>query len=140
MRLKVRLGTEQKGIKLIFGELESEIMEILWEKGEAKGKEINQQLKRNIAYTTVLTVLERLRKKGFVEKRKEGRTFIFSPQIKKENFEAFLTKQLIKSAINISPELAISTFADIFSEMDIKEVKKISDLIEEKLNVRNKKD
>lgn len=140
MKLRFKLDAQNKGLKALFGELEAEILQILWEKGPLKGKEIHEEIerKKKIAYTTVLTVLDRLSKKGFLEKRKEFRFIIFEPTISRQDFQALVTRQLITSALNISDEIAISAFLDIFSKMDPEEIEKLSKFIEEKLNEKNK--
>ncbi len=136
MKLRFKLNEKEMGLNAIFGELEAKIMEILWEMGPLKGKIIHQEItkEKKLAYTTILTVLDRLSKKGFIEKIQKPHSIIFIPTVKKEEFKKFLVKQLINSAVNISNELAISTFADTFSKIDPKELEKISKLIKDKLN------
>jgi len=50
---------------------------------------------RNLAYTTVMTVLERLEKRGGVSRRKEGRSFIYEPKLSKETLRRLAVKELI---------------------------------------------
>lgn len=140
MKLRFKLDAQSKGLQALFGELEAEAMGILWEKGPLKGKEIFEEMKRKrkIAYTTVLTVLDRLSKKGFIKKRKEFRSTLFIPSISREDFQSVVTRQLVRSAINISNELAISAFLDIFSKMEKEELTKLSEFIKEKINEKNK--
>lgn len=54
------------------GELERRVLELLWEHGEASVREVTTRLGDNHAYTTVMTVLDRLHTKGAVVRRKEG--------------------------------------------------------------------
>ncbi len=140
MKLRFRLDAQNKGLEALFGELEAEIMQILWEKGALKGREIYEEVrkKREIAYTTVLTVLERLSKKGFIKKKKGPRSTEFISSISKEDFKSLVTYQLIRSALNISESLAISNFIDIFSEMHPEELEKLSKFIKERLSEKNK--
>jgi predicted transcriptional regulator len=127
-------------LQALFGELEAEIMEILWDRGPLKGKDIFEATKdkRKIAYTTVLTVLDRLSRKGFVKKKKKFRSTIFIPTIAKKDFQSIVAQKLVRSAINISNDFAISAFLDIFSEMKSEELEKLSKFIEEKLHGKNK--
>lgn len=62
------------------GELELEILDRLWEKTPATVKDIHEELqrKRDIAYTTVMTVMSRLADKGVLRRSQEGRTYIYS--------------------------------------------------------------
>jgi len=140
MKLRFKLDSENKGLQAFFGELEAEIMEILWDRGPLKGKDIFEAMKdkRKIAYTTVLTVLDRLSRKGFVKKRKKFRSTIFIPTIAKKDFQSLVAQKLVRSAINISNDFALSAFLDIFSEMKSEELEKLSKFIEEKLHGKNK--
>lgn len=62
------------------GNLQKEIMEILWDLGEASVRQIKDKLKRkNLAYTSVLTIMQRLRKAGWITHRAEGNTYIYRP-------------------------------------------------------------
>jgi len=69
--------------------LEIECLKILWTLGEANVKDVRQALteRRNLAYTTVMTVLDRLARKGRVARRKVGRSFMYEPVLSREQFE-----------------------------------------------------
>ena len=58
-----------------FGHLESTVMEILWAQGESSVHDVIERLRRPLAYTTVMTTLDRLFKKGFLESA-EARTSV----------------------------------------------------------------
>lgn len=67
------------GLRQIMGELEAEIMECVWELGPASVKDVHGclQERREIAYTTVMTVMSRLANKGLLISRPEGRAYIY---------------------------------------------------------------
>ena len=65
---------------LALGHLEITVMEILWGRGESNVHDVVQQLDRPLAYTTVMTTLDRLYKKGMLERRKSDRAFLYSPR------------------------------------------------------------
>lgn len=62
---------------------EYELMEILWPLGEASVKDIWSRVKpeRRLAYTTVMTVLEKMYRKGILTRRKKGKAYIYSPAL-----------------------------------------------------------
>ena len=66
--------------------LELECLKMLWILGEGNVRAVQEQLepRRSLAYTTVMTLLERLAKKGAVGRRKAGRSFIYSPLIDRD--------------------------------------------------------
>jgi predicted transcriptional regulator len=53
-------------------------MNILWTRGESNVRDVTDELVRPLAYTTVMTTLDRLFKKGFLERRKSERAFLYS--------------------------------------------------------------
>ncbi|MGH9488160.1 MAG: BlaI/MecI/CopY family transcriptional regulator [Terriglobales bacterium] len=60
------------------GPLESMVMEILWRRGDSNVRQVAERLKQPLAYTTVMTTLDRLYKKGLLERRKYERAFVYS--------------------------------------------------------------
>jgi predicted transcriptional regulator len=56
-------------------------MEVLWTRGECKVREVMRTLDRDLAYTTVMTTLDRLFRKKLLGRRKSGRAYIYSPRI-----------------------------------------------------------
>lgn len=70
-----------------FGRLEAEVMEILWRCGESSVSDVSVKLNRPLAYTTVMTTLDRLFKKGVLDRRKCDRAFIYSARISQRQWE-----------------------------------------------------
>ena len=62
------------------GPLEIAVMAILWDCGECNVHEVVPRLNRPLAYTTVMTTLDRLYKKGLLNRRKLERAFLYSPR------------------------------------------------------------
>ena len=69
----------------ILGHLEITVLEILWDRGESNVHEVVEKLDRPLAYTTVMTTLDRLFKKGLLERRKSERAFFYSPRLSRHN-------------------------------------------------------
>ena len=117
-------------------ELERPLMEILWTKGSMKGRDLYEEIRRKkgIAYTTALTVLDRLSKKGFVKKDRESGTILFTSAVSRQSYESAVTISLVQKAFELSPDLAISAFADMFSKMPKGNLEKLEKLLEEKNN------
>ena len=115
-------------------------MEILWTKGSMKGRDLYQEIRRekDIAYTTALTVLDRLSKKGFIKKDRESGTILFTPAISRQAYESKVTESFVQKAFDISPDLAISAFADMFSKMPKGSLDNLERLLEKKKNGKNR--
>jgi BlaI family transcriptional regulator, penicillinase repressor len=65
---------------------EFELMEILWPIGEASVKSVWEKVDpaRGLAYTTVMTVLEKMYRKGILAQRKKGKAYLYSPILSRE--------------------------------------------------------
>jgi predicted transcriptional regulator len=79
------------------GAAEAEILQLVWELGEATVQEIHERLPRDrgIAPATVQTVLRRLRDKGYVKSRADGKAHVFSSSVKPETVISKTVKDLV---------------------------------------------
>ncbi len=70
------------------GELEGPVLEALWDGGELSTPIVHDRIgkPRGLAYTTILTVLQRLHKKGLAARREEGRAHIYYAAVSREEF------------------------------------------------------
>lgn len=77
--------------------LEVECLKALWTLGEGSVKDVRKALTsdRNLAYTTVMTVLDRLARKGGVSRRKVGRSFVYVPVLSREALRRLALQDLV---------------------------------------------
>jgi predicted transcriptional regulator len=124
----------KKGLGCALGDLEKDIMNILWSRKEATGKEILSELRRtkSTAITTVLTVLDRLVNKSMVAKNKGNSAYIYSPVLTKDEFTDKVSQEVIKGVIDISSSSAIASFVDVLAETDPSELDRLARLVEKK--------
>lgn len=90
-------------------------MEILWSGGECNVRDVAEKLARPLAYTTVMTTLDRLFKKGLLDRRKSDRAFIYSPRLSRQDWERQCAGELVAGFLAgpaRSGELLISCFLD----------------------------
>src|SRR6267378_4612551 len=86
--LKNRIAPSSSAVQQFsLGRLEFELMEILWSRGESNVRDVAQHLRRPLAYTTVMTTLDRLYKKGLLERRMPDRAFLYSARFSREEWE-----------------------------------------------------
>lgn len=124
----------KEGYGKILGHLEQEILDILWSKGEATGKEIFDGIRRTreIALTTVLTVLERLTNKKFVKKARGESVYIFRPAYTRDEFARKVSGEMLRSIFEISANGASVSFVDILADTHPLELDRLTSLIESK--------
>jgi predicted transcriptional regulator len=77
------------------GHLESCVMDVLWSAGESNVRDVAEKLGRPLAYTTVMTTLDRLFKKGMLERRKSDRAFLYSPRLSRPDWERQRAGELV---------------------------------------------
>jgi predicted transcriptional regulator len=82
------------------GHLECKVMEILWARGECSVRDVVDRLARPLAYTTVMTTLDRLFKKGMLDRRKEERAFVYVPQLSRNEWELKRADTLISCLVD----------------------------------------
>jgi len=136
--MKLLFLSKKKGISSLSDELGLPLMNILWTRGAMKGRDLYEEIRltKNIAYTTALTVLDRLSKKGFIKKDRRSGVILFSARISKETYTSTITGNLVQQAFEMSPDLAVSAFADHFSKMSESDMAKLEELLHEKKNGR----
>ena len=79
-------------------ELELEILKILWRDGPLTGRDVRDRLAetRELAYTSVMTIMGIMENKGYVKRKKLGKTFIYSPRVT----EAATKKRMLRDVVN----------------------------------------
>ncbi len=87
--------------------LELECLKALWGLGEGSVREVRDRLqdRRPLAYTTVMTLLDRLARKGVVARRKQGRLFVYVPQVDRETMRLRAIADLAEALFDGKPAL-----------------------------------
>ncbi|MBI3379949.1 BlaI/MecI/CopY family transcriptional regulator [Candidatus Gottesmanbacteria bacterium] len=95
------------------GELEQQIMDIVWEYKHCSARDILNRLEteKKLAYTTIATILHRLHGKGLVERKGDGLAYIYSPKLTKESYSKNLAQSFLKKFIHSFGDVAIASFA-----------------------------
>lgn len=124
----------RKGLGHVLGDLEKGIMTILWVRGEATGREVLDEIRssREIAFTTVLTVIERLVKKGLVVKTRGENAYIYRPRYTRDEFTRQVSQEVLKGVLEISTSSAVASLVDLLADTDPEELERLSRLIEAK--------
>jgi predicted transcriptional regulator len=73
--------------RLQLGPLEVDVMEAIWRFGASNVRDVVGRLERKLAYTTVMTTLDRLFKKGLLDRQMADRAFVYLPKITREDWD-----------------------------------------------------
>jgi BlaI family penicillinase repressor len=119
------------------GELQRAVLEIVWERGEATVHDVLGRLgrKRKLAYTTVLTVLQKLEKAGWLEHRSEGKSYVYTPTVSREQAGAGSVRGFLKRVFEGD---AVAMFQHLIRESDLTddELSELRRMIDEKRKER----
>ena len=102
-----------QGLSKVLGHLESEIMEIVWQKDcEVSVRDVFEELltRRKIAYTTVMTIMGRLAQKKLLKKWKTGKTSFFMPAMSRDEFTRSMVGNVLDSLLEDFSEATLSHF------------------------------
>lgn len=119
------------------GRLEATVMEILWARGESSVRNVGENLGRPLAYTTVMTTLDRLFKKGLLDRRKSERAFLYSPRLSRSQWERKRAGDLVAGFLagpRPSGELLISCLVEAVGRQD----EALLDELERRIRVRRR--
>lgn len=103
------------------GHLELRVMEILWAHGESSVHDVVARLGRPLAYTTVMTTLDRLYKKHLLVRRKSDRAFWYAPRWTRLEWEQKRAGDFVAgflAAPEASGDLLISSLVDAVGQYD----------------------
>ena len=119
------------------GKLERQVLDEAWRRGEVSVRDIYLAFSETIAYTTLMTTLDRLYKKRILDRRKDGRAFLYSPAFSREEFERGIREDVIDGlfehgADGIQPVLAC--IVDNLSKRDRELLDELDRLVQDKKN------
>jgi predicted transcriptional regulator len=133
MWLKRKSGARTAPVEQL-GKLESELMELIWQRGEVSVRDLHAELGSRLAYTTVMTTLDRLFKKGILNRRPVNRAFYYSARANREQYQHQLTRHLLGIAADEAgnQRVVLSSFVDYVSESDLALLDELDELIKAK--------
>jgi predicted transcriptional regulator len=103
-------------------ELESEVMEQLWSEGESTVRMVmdalNPRAPKPRAYTTYMTIMVRLDKKGLLRRRREGKTDHYLPALTRDQYMAARARGEVDALVAQYGDLALSNFAAQIAGLD----------------------
>jgi predicted transcriptional regulator len=116
------------------GPLEQRLLEALWARGSATVRDLVEAGCEDLAYTTVMTTLDRLFKKGLLTRSEEGRAFRYVPQFSREELHREAAGHAFRQLLDASPasSLPLSFLVEILGERDTQLLDDLRKLVERK--------
>ena len=114
------------------GELEDRLMTILWDVHPLSVRDVCSRLKRNkLAYTTVMTTLDRLHKKGLLARTKQGNAFLYLPAIDRPEYQKRVVETALAPMFEQGAAPVLAAFVDVAAGADVANLAKLEQLIAE---------
>jgi predicted transcriptional regulator len=111
------------------GDLELQIMNVLWEKGPSTVRDVLEALpvQPKPAYTTVLTMMRLMHDKGYLDRWQQGRAHVYQAKLREGPTKQSLLRQLVGTAFRGSAEAALVGLleAESLSEKELARIKKL---------------
>jgi len=104
------------------GPLETELLELLWNSGEKNVNAVLELMNNRLAYTTVMTTLDRLYKKGILKRRMHDRAYYYQHRFTREEWVARSTDSFVSGLLangNASPDLLASCLVEAVGNQDV---------------------
>ena len=113
----------------LLGNLETEIMEIMWQSGSASVRDVLNKIKRQKkpAYTTVMTVMARLNEKGLLSRKlNSSDAYVYRPVQDKRNFLSTFSRKILSDLFkDCGEDIAVAQFIDLLDGSDAKKSKEL---------------
>jgi predicted transcriptional regulator len=114
------------------GDLEADVMSVVWEMGKATVQDVQAALepRRALAYTTVMTVMSRLAEKGLLARTKEGRAYVYTAAVNQERAAGSLLQSLVHRLYDGATGKAIAHLLETEDNVDDAELERLEQLIQ----------
>jgi predicted transcriptional regulator len=111
------------------GELQLAVMTVVWDLGEATVAQVRERLAtdKDLAYTTVLSVMQKLEKAGWIKHRSDGRSYVYLPRRSRNDAERTALRQFTERAFGGDPLVLFQHLLDDdrMTEAELTELRKM---------------
>lgn len=112
------------------GVLEAWVMDVVWRKGSVTARDVTEaQRGRRRAYTTIMTTMDRLHRKGLLLRTKDGLAWLYAAKLGREEFERNLADQLASEIVASHGEVGLAAFVDATAK-DAELLERLAELVE----------
>ena len=123
------------------GPLEQRLLEAIWRRGNATVRELVDDDYDHLAYTTVMTTLNRLFKKNLLTRAPERRAFRYTARYTREQLRGEVAAEAFRELLEVSPvaSIALSDFVEILAERDARLLDELRLLLKKSSSGRRRK-
>lgn len=122
---------DQAGLARLFGELEAQIMEVVWHLEDASVQDVCNHL-GDVNYKTIMTVMNRLVQKGALSRHRKGRAFVYRPAADRDTFLSSVFRSVAHGLLGDFGGLALAQIVDIACEVDPALLDELEEMVQQK--------
>jgi predicted transcriptional regulator len=117
--IKFRFNPSSSKSKKVLGPLEGDIMEVVWESGPTTVSAVHKALRehKDIAYTTVMTTMSRLAKKGLLDQDRSSASYVYSAALNKAEFDQYVVAGIIRALLSDYGDVFVDCFVDMLDDI-----------------------
>jgi predicted transcriptional regulator len=122
-------------VLLSLGPLERRVLDSAWKLKKANVRDVVEALDHEFAYTTIMTTLDRLFKKGYLGREMHGRAFVYAPQVTQDEMRMGILGDVITGLLDSatrSVEPVLASIVDSVGDKDRKLLDELERLVKEK--------
>jgi predicted transcriptional regulator len=140
MWLKRHFGRQTTSLEQL-GRLETEVIDRAWARGEITVRDLHEEMGGRLAYTTLMTTLDRLYKKGLLRRRKEGKAYFYSPAMTEQQYQESVTEHFLGMVLQDqkNSSAVLSRFVDVVSETDQQMLDQLDEIVRAKRRAQRRK-
>jgi predicted transcriptional regulator len=126
--------TDRPGIRKVLGDLEAEIMEVVWTRPPGTGvtaREVFERLyaRRRIAYTTVMNTMARLARKQLLRADKQGQTYVYYATASQDEFVSRFVSRVLEDLLVGFTDVAMTSLERLVDPTAVARVQQLFDEI-----------
>jgi len=107
-------------------------MAILWKGEPMSVRDVVERLRDELAYTTVMTTLDRLFKKGLLERQRAGNAYVYAAAMSQDQYHQALVEETITGLMKQSAGPVLTAFVDTAANLDEEHLERLEELIAQK--------
>jgi predicted transcriptional regulator len=131
-RIVTAFRPHSEGLSKLFGSLESDIMDLVWQHDEATARDIFEALRdqgQRLSYGAVKTVLDRLVQKDVLQRHMENNQYLYRAPLSREEFTTSAVREIISSLVDSFGAPVYAQFLDQIQDSDPDQIIRLTELI-----------
>lgn len=129
-----RMTRERRTMPARLGDLEAAVMQYVWSEGGADVKQVHNALgvRRGITLNTVQSAMERLYRKGLLQREKVSHAYVYSPGCSREEYGGRVVENLLSGLMRGASDSMLSAFVDFAARSGQETLERLESLIDER--------